>query len=80
MVALIVFRAIQGFGAGAVQPMALTIAGDIYSVPNGAVHHPSATHLTAGLHLVFIAIAAAAGALILGSALLPGNSGGLRTR
>ena len=33
MVALIVFRAIQGFGAGAVQPMALTIAGDIYSVP-----------------------------------------------
>ncbi|MCS5728256.1 MFS transporter [Herbiconiux moechotypicola] len=32
MPALIVFRAVQGLGAGAVQPMAVTIAGDIYSV------------------------------------------------
>jgi EmrB/QacA subfamily drug resistance transporter len=32
MVALIVFRALQGLGAGAVQPMSLTIAGDIYTV------------------------------------------------
>jgi len=32
MPALIAFRAIQGIGAGAVQPMSLTIAGDIYSI------------------------------------------------
>lgn len=32
MPALIVFRAIQGLGAGAVLPMSITIAGDIYSV------------------------------------------------
>jgi EmrB/QacA subfamily drug resistance transporter len=32
MPALIVFRAIQGLGAGAVQPMAITIAGDIYTL------------------------------------------------
>jgi len=32
MPALIAFRAIQGVGAGAVQPMSLTIAGDIYSL------------------------------------------------
>ncbi len=32
MPALIAFRAIQGLGAGAVQPMAITIAGDIYTV------------------------------------------------
>jgi EmrB/QacA subfamily drug resistance transporter len=31
MVALILFRAIQGFGAGGVQPIATTILGDIYS-------------------------------------------------
>src|SRR5215813_4775345 len=31
MPALIAFRALQGLGAGAVQPMSLTIAGDIYS-------------------------------------------------
>src|ERR1044071_2414198 len=30
MPALIAFRALQGLGAGAVQPMAMTIAGDIY--------------------------------------------------
>src|SRR4051812_8710248 len=30
MPALIAFRAVQGLGAGAVQPMAITIAGDIY--------------------------------------------------
>ncbi len=32
MPALILFRAVQGLGAGAVHPMSLTIAGDIYSV------------------------------------------------
>ncbi|MFW0871521.1 MDR family MFS transporter [Rhodococcoides corynebacterioides] len=32
MPSLIVFRAIQGIGAGAVQPMVQTIAGDIYTV------------------------------------------------
>ncbi len=32
MLALIVFRGLQGLGAGAVQPMSLTIAGDIYTV------------------------------------------------
>src|SRR5688572_20870501 len=32
MPALIVFRALQGLGAGAIQPMSLTIAGDIYSM------------------------------------------------
>ncbi|MEV0457241.1 MDR family MFS transporter [Catellatospora methionotrophica] len=31
MPALIVFRAVQGLGAGAIQPMSLTIAGDTYS-------------------------------------------------
>jgi EmrB/QacA subfamily drug resistance transporter len=36
MTALIAFRAIQGLGAGAVQPMAITIAGDIYSVAERA--------------------------------------------
>lgn len=32
MTALIVFRAIQGLGAGAMQPIALTIVGDIFSM------------------------------------------------
>jgi EmrB/QacA subfamily drug resistance transporter len=32
MPALILFRALQGLGAGAIQPMSLTIAGDIYSM------------------------------------------------
>ncbi|KQS01120.1 MULTISPECIES: MFS transporter [Microbacterium] len=36
MPALIVFRAIQGLGAGAVQPMAITIAGDIYTIAERA--------------------------------------------
>lgn len=36
MPALIVFRAIQGLGAGAVQPMAITIAGDIYTLTERA--------------------------------------------
>jgi EmrB/QacA subfamily drug resistance transporter len=31
MPALIAFRAVQGLGAGAVQPMAMTIAGDLYT-------------------------------------------------
>src|SRR5215470_5891145 len=31
MPALIAFRAVQGLGAGAVQPMAMTIAGDLFS-------------------------------------------------
>lgn len=32
MTALIVFRAVQGLGAGAIMPMVLTISGDIYTV------------------------------------------------
>jgi len=34
--ALIAFRAVQGLGAGAVQPMAITIAGDIYTLTERA--------------------------------------------
>ncbi|WP_235531053.1 MULTISPECIES: MFS transporter [unclassified Nocardioides] len=37
MTALIVFRAVQGLGAGAIQPAAVTIMGDIYSVAERAV-------------------------------------------
>jgi EmrB/QacA subfamily drug resistance transporter len=36
MVTLILFRAIQGFGAGAVAPMSITIAGDIYTLAERA--------------------------------------------
>lgn len=36
MPALIAFRVVQGLGAGAVQPMAITIAGDLYSVQERA--------------------------------------------
>ncbi|MEP9382131.1 MDR family MFS transporter [Nocardioides sp. KR10-350] len=36
MGALIVFRAVQGLGAGAVQPMSMTIVGDIYSMQERA--------------------------------------------
>jgi multidrug resistance protein len=36
MLALIIFRAIQGIGAGAVQPTAMTIVGDIYTVAERA--------------------------------------------
>src|SRR5829696_3007532 len=36
MPALVAFRALQGLGAGAVQPMAITIAGDIYTVAERA--------------------------------------------
>jgi MFS family permease len=36
MLALIVFRAIQGVGAGAVQPTAMTIVGDVYTVAERA--------------------------------------------
>ncbi len=36
MPALIAFRAVQGLGAGAVQPMSITIVGDIYSVTERA--------------------------------------------
>src|SRR6476620_10624385 len=36
MPALIAFRALQGLGAGAVQPTAVTIIGDIYSVAERA--------------------------------------------
>jgi EmrB/QacA subfamily drug resistance transporter len=36
MPALIAFRAVQGLGAGAVQPMSVTIAGDIYTVAERA--------------------------------------------
>lgn len=37
MTALIVFRAVQGLGAGAIQPAGMTIMGDIYSVAERAV-------------------------------------------
>ena len=37
MSALIVFRGLQGLGAGAVQPAAITIMGDIYTVAERAV-------------------------------------------
>ncbi|MDV7354395.1 MDR family MFS transporter [Rhodococcus oxybenzonivorans] len=36
MPALIAFRAVQGLGAGAVQPMSMTIAGDIYTLAERA--------------------------------------------
>jgi MFS family permease len=36
MPALIAFRALQGLGAGAIMPMAVTIAGDIYSLAERA--------------------------------------------
>ncbi|WP_233494074.1 MDR family MFS transporter [Desertihabitans brevis] len=36
MPALIAFRAVQGLGAGAVQPMTMTIVGDLYSVAERA--------------------------------------------
>ena len=36
MTALIVFRAVQGLGAGAVQPMSMTIVGDLYSLEERA--------------------------------------------
>jgi EmrB/QacA subfamily drug resistance transporter len=36
MPALIAFRAVQGLGAGAVQPMAVTIVGDLYTVAERA--------------------------------------------
>jgi EmrB/QacA subfamily drug resistance transporter len=36
MPALIAFRAVQGIGAGAVQPMSMTIVGDLYSVQERA--------------------------------------------
>ncbi len=36
MLALIIFRAVQGLGAGAVQPTAMTIVGDIYTVAERA--------------------------------------------
>ena len=36
MGALIAFRAVQGLGAGAVQPMSMTIVGDLYSVEERA--------------------------------------------
>ncbi|MEU1996840.1 MDR family MFS transporter [Nocardia gamkensis] len=32
MLGLIVFRAVQGIGAGAIQPMTMTIAGDLYTL------------------------------------------------
>src|SRR4051812_19765614 len=36
MLTLIVFRAVQGIGAGAIQPMSMTIIGDLYSVEERA--------------------------------------------
>ncbi|MCL8025454.1 MDR family MFS transporter [Nocardioides bruguierae] len=37
MVPLIVFRAVQGLGAGAIQPVGMTILGDLYSAAERAV-------------------------------------------
>ncbi|WP_435590692.1 MDR family MFS transporter [Nocardia sp. bgisy118] len=36
MLALIVFRAVQGIGAGAIQPMTMVIAGDLYTLTERA--------------------------------------------
>jgi EmrB/QacA subfamily drug resistance transporter len=36
MLSLIIFRAVQGIGAGAIQPISMTIIGDIYSVEERA--------------------------------------------
>jgi len=36
MTSLIVFRALQGLGAGAIQPMTMTIVGDIYTIEERA--------------------------------------------
>ncbi|MBF6338113.1 MFS transporter [Nocardia abscessus] len=36
MLGLIVFRAVQGIGAGAIQPMTMTIAGDLYTLAERA--------------------------------------------
>ncbi len=36
MTALIIFRAVQGLGAGAVQPMSITIVGDLYTLEERA--------------------------------------------
>ncbi|WP_426503822.1 MDR family MFS transporter [Dactylosporangium sp. McL0621] len=36
MLSLIVFRAVQGIGAGAIQPISMTIIGDLYSVEERA--------------------------------------------
>ncbi|WP_454197853.1 MDR family MFS transporter [Nocardia sp. Marseille-Q1738] len=36
MFALIIFRAVQGIGAGAIQPMTMTIAGDLYTLSERA--------------------------------------------
>ncbi len=36
MIALIAFRGLQGIGAGAIQPMVLTVAGDLYTVQERA--------------------------------------------
>ena len=36
MPALIAFRAVQGIGAGAIQPMSMTMVGDLYSVEERA--------------------------------------------
>jgi EmrB/QacA subfamily drug resistance transporter len=36
MLALIIFRAVQGIGAGAIQPMTMTIAGDLYTLSERA--------------------------------------------
>ena len=52
MGALIAFRAVQGLGAGAVQPMAMTIVGDLYSLAGAGegagLHRQRLGHLVGG--------------------------------
>jgi EmrB/QacA subfamily drug resistance transporter len=60
MVHLVIFRAIQGLGAGAVQPLVFTVFGDIYDLEERAKVQP----LTATIWGVLSLAGPAAGALI----------------
>lgn len=52
LTALIVFRAIQGIGAGAIQPMAMTIVSDIYTLEERAVATSYVASVWAGAAIV----------------------------
>src|SRR5437588_8191577 len=60
MAQLVFFRAIQGLGAGAVQPLTLTVLGDIYTVEERARVQP----LTASVWGILSLTGPAAGAFI----------------